>query len=153
MGIEIERKFLVDISKLPVLPIGKKISQGYLLAHSPSIRVRVSDDMAFITIKGSSNGTISRSEYEYEIPHDDALELLEQCSGLLITKTRYEIEHDGHIWELDIFEGENSGLVVAEIELSSEDEKFTKPHWTTNEVSHESRYANSALSIKPFNKW
>jgi len=87
LAIEIERKFLVDISKLPPLPKGKKITQGYLLAHSPSIRVRIAGDKAFLTIKGKPQNHISRSEFEYEIPLDDGVELLKECKELIISKT------------------------------------------------------------------
>ncbi len=153
MPCEIERKFLVDSDKLPKLPIGKRLIQGYLNPNTPTVRVRTSDNDAYITIKGGSGGTISRSEFEYEIPYDDALELFRECSGLIITKMRYEIVHAGHTWELDIFDGENNGLIVAEIELLSEDEEFFKPAWITKEVSYERKYTNAALSQIPFSEW
>ncbi len=154
MALEIERKFLINKEKLPKLTDGKKLTQGYLSFHQPSIRVRTASDEAFLTIKGSSNdGGISRSEFEYPLPLQDAKELLGECKGLLIVKTRYEIEHQGHIWELDIFEGENEGLIVAEIELTSADESFTLPSWVTTEVSTDTRYTNAALAQKPFKRW
>ncbi|MGW8169398.1 MAG: CYTH domain-containing protein [Sulfurovaceae bacterium] len=153
MGIEIERKFLVDTAKLPPLLNGKKLLQGYLVPHSPSIRIRTSDDEAFLTIKGDSSNGITRSEFEYSIPHTDALELLKQCKGLLISKMRYEILYEDHLWELDIFENENSGLVVAEIELDDENEKFELPNWATVEVSKDSRYTNASLSQLPYSQW
>lgn len=153
MGLEIERKFLVDTSKLPPLVNGIKISQGYLLAHSPSIRIRIAGDKAFLTIKGKPNSNISRSEFEYEIPLSDGLELLKECKELIVSKTRYKIMVENHLWELDIFEEENKGLVVAEIELSSEDESFTLPPWVTVEVSNDMRYTNANLISKPFSKW
>jgi len=153
MAIEIERKFLVDISKLPPLAKGKKIKQGYLLAHSPSIRIRIADDKAYLTIKSKPTNHISRSEFEYEIPLSDGLELLHECKELIISKIRYEITHQNHLWELDIFEGENEGLVVAEIELEDEDEKFYLPDWVLSEVSDDKRYTNANLISKPFCEW
>lgn len=153
MAIEIERKFLVDISKLPPLTNGIKISQGYLLAHSPSIRIRIAGNKAFLTIKGKPTNNISRSEFEYEIPLSDGLELLKECKELIISKTRYEIMYENHLWELDIFEEENKGLIVAEIELSSEDESFTLPSWVTMEVSNDTRYTNANLISHPYSKW
>lgn len=154
MTLEIERKFLIDTTKLPELKDGKKLTQGYFSFHDPSIRVRTSENEAFLTIKGSSNdGGISRSEFEYPIPLQDAKELLRECKGLLIIKMRYEIEHHGHSWELDIFEGENEGLIVAEIELTSADASFTLPSWVTTEVSTDTRYTNAALAQKPFREW
>ncbi|MDD5406125.1 MAG: CYTH domain-containing protein [Sulfurovaceae bacterium] len=153
MGVEIEKKFLVDINKLPPLLNGKKLLQGYLVHRTPSIRIRTSDDEAFLTIKGDSFNGITRSEFEYSIPYTDALELLKQCKGLLISKMRYEITHEDNLWELDIFENENSGLIVAEIELTSEDEKFVLPDWVTIEVSNDSRYTNASLSQLPYSQW
>ncbi|EFK95229.1 adenylate cyclase [sediment metagenome] len=153
MAIEIERKFLVDMGKLPKLDCGIKILQGYLLAHSPSIRIRIANDKAFLTIKGKPTNNISRSEFEYEIPLSDGLKLLKECKELIISKTRYEIMYENHLWELDIFEEENKGLVVAEIELSSEDESFTLPSWVTVEVSNDTRYTNANLISHPYCKW
>lgn len=153
MGIEIERKFLVDIDKLQPLTNGIKILQGYLLSHSPSIRIRIANKKAFLTIKGKPTNNISRSEFEYEIPLADGLELLKECKELIISKTRYEIMYENHLWELDIFEEENKGLIVAEIELSSEDESFTLPSWVTVEVSNDTRYTNANLISHPYSRW
>lgn len=153
MGIEIERKFLVDTNKLPPLLNGKKLLQGYLVHRTPSIRIRTSDDEAFLTIKGDSTNGISRPEFEYPIPHSDALELLKQCKGLLVSKMRYEIQYEGHLWELDIFEDENKGLIVAEIELDDENEEFALPNWITTEVSSDPRYTNASLSQLPYSQW
>lgn len=153
MAIEIERKFLVDTGKLPPLVNGIEILQGYLLAHSPSIRIRIANDKAFLTIKGKPTNNISRSEFEYEIPLSDGLELLKECKELIISKTRYEIMYENHLWELDIFEEENKGLIVAEIELSSEDEPFALPSWVTVEVSNDMRYTNANLISHPYSKW
>jgi len=153
LAVEIERKFLVDPNKLPNLDSGAKILQGYLLALSPSIRVRVADDKAFLTIKGKPQNHISRNEFEYEIPPQDGLELLKECKELIISKTRYEIEYHGHLWEIDVFENENEGLIVAEIELEHEDEKFILPPWVTAEVSCDKRYTNANLISHPYSKW
>ncbi len=153
MGIEIERKFLVDTAKLPPLLNGKKLLQGYLVHRAPSIRIRTSDDEAFLTIKGDSSNGITRSEFEYSIPYADALELLKQCKGLLISKIRYEIPYEGHLWELDIFEDENKGLIVAEIELDDENEEFKLPNWAKTEVSNDPRYTNASLSQLPYSQW
>ncbi|MDD3774599.1 MAG: CYTH domain-containing protein [Sulfurovaceae bacterium] len=153
MSLEIERKFLVDTSKLPKLENGKKMIQGYLQQRSPSIRIRVQDDAAFLTIKGDAKNNITRTEFEYNIPIEDAKELLKECKGLLISKTRYEILHKGHLWELDIFENENSGLIVAEIELEDENEEFVLPEWVTTEVSSDPRYTNASLSELPYSQW
>ena len=153
MAIEYERKFLVNFDKLPPLINGIKMVQGYLLARSPSIRVRIADTKAYLTIKGKPQNHISRSEFEYEIPLDDAKELLKECKELIISKTRYEIMHENHLWEIDVFEEENKGLIVAEIELSSEDETFTLPSWVTVEVSCDKRYTNANLISHPYREW
>ena len=153
MALEIERKFLVNTQKLPKLENGKTMIQGYLQQRSPSIRIRVQDDAAFLTIKGDSKNNITRTEFEYNIPIEDAKELLKECKGLLISKTRYEIAHYGHIWELDIFEEENKGLIVAEIELDDENEEFVLPEWVTTEVSKDPRYTNASLSQLPYLQW
>ncbi|MBD3808141.1 MAG: CYTH domain-containing protein [Epsilonproteobacteria bacterium] len=153
MAVEIERKFLVDPNKLPNLGSGTKMLQGYLLARSPSIRVRIAGEKAFLTIKGKPQNHISRNEFEYEIPLQDGLELLKECKELIISKTRYEIMYENHLWELDIFEEENEGLIVAEIELSSEDEPFALPSWVTVEVSNDMRYTNANLISHPYSKW
>ena len=153
MAIEIERKFLVDVTKLPKLNGGTRILQGYLLARSPSIRVRIAGSKAFLTIKGKPHNHISRNEFEYEIPRIDGLELLKECKELIITKTRYEVMHEDHLWEIDVFENENKGLIVAEIELDDEHEEFIMPPWVTSEISHDIRYTNASLSQLPYSQW
>lgn len=153
MTKEIERKFLVDISKLPTLPKGHIMKQGYIPTQGITVRARISDDQAFLTLKGRATG-LSRSEFEYPIPVEDAEQILtELCTHPLIEKTRYLIPHGEHTWELDIFEGDNKGLVVAEIELSNEDEEFKLPIWTTEEVSYDTKYRNLNLIAHPFCKW
>ncbi len=153
MALEIERKFLVDTSRLPSLPKPYTIKQGYIAAYNATVRVRIRDKEAFLTLKGLTTG-VSRSEFEYPIPLTDAEAMLSQlCERPYIDKKRYLLEHAGHTWELDIFEGENEGLVIAEIELSSEEEAFEKPEWVTTEVSDDPRYRNAYLVKKPFKSW
>jgi Uncharacterized protein conserved in bacteria len=153
MGLEIERKFLVDTRKLKPENQGIPMVQAYLgLAPNPTVRVRIKGEKAFLTIKGRSE-TISRPEFEYEIPVEDARELMTLAVSCPVEKTRYEILHKGFMWEVDVFEGKNEGLVVAEIELSSENQPFEKPDWLLNEVSSDPRYYNSYLSECPFQDW
>ncbi len=153
MAQEIERKFLVDTTKLPPLPRPLIIKQGYIPAQNATVRIRRTDDQAYLTIKGRATG-LTRSEFEYPIPPSDAEAMLaELCEKPYIEKKRYLIKHQGHTWELDIFEGENEGLIIAEIELSSEDETFEKPEWVTQEVSDDPRYRNSYLIGHPYKTW
>ena len=154
MGIEIERKFLIDTNKLPALNNGYQIKQGYIqtIDHT-TVRIRIRDKEAFLTIKGKSIGA-SRLEFEYPIPLQDANDMLNNlCQTLFIDKTRYLIKHKNHVWEVDIFEGSNKGLVVAEVELESEDEAFTLPNWVTKEVTDDNRYFNSNLIENPYSNW
>lgn len=155
MGIEIERKFLVhqenwnDQEK----PKGEFYRQGYLLTDPrKTIRVRQTYDKGFLTIKGISVGA-SRAEFEYEIPHEEAEELLDQFAVSELSKIRYKILFEGKIWEIDEFSGENEGLIVAEIELESEDEVFIIPTWIAQEVTAEEKYFNSNLTLNPFKNW
>ena len=153
MAKEIERKFLVDQEKLPALPTPYTIQQGYIAATGATVRVRIRNNEAFLTLKGKAKG-LTRSEFEYPIPLADAKAMLsELCIHPFISKKRYLIEHEGHTWELDIFEGENEGLIVAEIELESETEPFAKPDWVTEEVSNDPRYRNAYLVTQPFSTW
>jgi len=153
MAKEIERKFLVDTSKLPTLPKGHIMKQGYVPTQGITVRARITDDQAFLTLKGRATG-LSRSEFEYPIPVEDAQQILnELCAHPFIEKTRYLIPYGDHTWELDIFEGDNQGLVVAEIELSNENETFELPDWTTEEVSYDRKYRNSNLITHPFCNW
>lgn len=148
MGMEIERKFLV-VQPLPDWE-GDRIVQG-MLALTPNVRVRVRGERGYLTVKGPQQG-ITRPEWEYEIPVLDALEMLDLCT-LKVEKTRYEVEHAGHLWEVDVFEGVNKGLIVAEIELSSENETFERPSWLGAEVSDDPRYLNTNLAKAPFSTW
>lgn len=154
MGIEIERKFLVEKNKLPKLSEGYAIKQGYIqTAGVNTVRVRIRDNEAFLTLKSSSQGS-KRLEFEYPIPLDDAQDILENlCQRPFIDKKRHLILHEGHTWEIDIFKGENKGLIVAEIELESEDESFTMPEWVMLEVTEDKRYANSNLIKNPYCSW
>ncbi|HEY8928754.1 MAG TPA: CYTH domain-containing protein [Mucilaginibacter sp.] len=154
-NIEIERKFLVDAEKWQQAdkPGGVLYRQGYLMSENNcTIRVRVAGEKAFMTIKGASSG-ISRAEYEYEIPVADATEMLDNLVASEISKTRYAINFENKLWEVDVFLGDNAGLIVAEIELQSENEAFTKPTWITEEVSGDLRYYNSKLSVDPYKNW
>lgn len=154
MAQEIERKFLVDQDKLGELNCGIAIKQGYVpTSDKTAVRVRVMGDQAFLTLKGENRGAI-RTEFEYEIPLDDAEQMLtELCTGPKVDKTRYLITHDKHLWELDIFSGENQGLVVAEVELNHEDETVTLPEWVASEVTGDPKYYNSNLLNHPFKNW
>lgn len=155
MGVEIERKFLVvhDSWKQNVVS-ATRIVQGYL-AHTDTttVRVRIKGEAAFLTIKGVSSG-ISRSEFEYSIPVADAEAMLaEMAQGPVIEKVRHLIDVDGHTWELDVFAGENAGLVMAEVELDADTEGFTVPDWAGLDVSDDDRYYNVNLATNPFSKW
>jgi CYTH domain-containing protein len=152
MSIEIERKFLVK--RFPkFLGFGRTIIQGYLsLDKNCTVRVRVVGNQGYLTIKGESTG-ISRIEYEYEIPISEAKAMLNLCQGSIIEKTRYKILHENLTWELDIFDGDNKGLVVVEVELLSESEVINKPDWVGTEVSDDKKYFNSRLSKTPYKDW
>ena len=153
MATEIERKFLVNNPPFQEWGEGTQLKQGYLARGAEATaRVRVAGSKGYLTIKGKTIG-ISRLEYEYEIPLTEAEALLSICEGGIIVKKRWKVPVGGHIWEVDIFEGENSGLVLAEIELEHEEESFNRPSWLGDEVSDDSRYFNGALSQYPFSKW
>lgn len=155
MALEIERKFLVDHLQWENLPkpAGKEYMQGYLSdGPEKTIRVRIAGNQGFITIKGPVLKNV-RDEYEYEIPADEAAELLEKFTSRQVVKTRYRIPFNMHIWEVDVFRGDNEGLIVAEIELKTADETFAIPSWIDKEVSGNPRYYNSELASNPFNTW
>lgn len=154
MGVEIERKFLIDKTKLPNLTKGYTIKQGYIqTAGYNTVRVRIRDHEAFLTLKSSSKGS-TRLEFEYPVPLEDAEQMLKNlCQKPFVEKKRYLIEYKDHTWELDIFEGANEGLIVAEIELKNEDETFALPEWITQEVTEDKRYANSNLIENPYVNW
>ena len=155
MGLEIERKFLVNHAKWAETEKPKEefYRQGYMLTDpNKTIRVRATDNKGFITIKGKSEGA-TRAEFEYEIPKEEAIQLLDMFAVSDLTKYRYKILFAEKLWEVDVFLGENEGLIVAEIELSSEDEKFDLPDWAMEEVTGEKKYYNSNLSTLPFKEW
>jgi len=151
MGSEIERKFLVRGDTWQPGPPGVLQQQGYLSVDDPTVRVRIEGDRAMLTVKGAQTG-LTRPEFEYEIPVADAEQLLSLCP-FAVEKTRYVREFGGHDWVVDVFHGENEGLVVAEIELAREDESFALPLWIGAEVSRDPRYRVSSLARKPFRKW
>ena len=153
MGLEIERKFLVA-SEAWRDDVHRSVAyrQGYLSrGDGVSVRVRVAGDRANLNLK-SATLDIARVEFEYPIPVDDATTLLE-LAGNVIEKTRYFVDHAGHTWEIDVFEGANAGLVVAEVELGSRDETYTRPRWLGDEVSDDERYYNVYLAEHPYCEW
>lgn len=155
MAQEIERKFLVrhDLWRSAQKPAGQAFRQGYLLTDpQKTIRVRLTPDKAFLTIKGLTRGA-TRSEYEYEIPIQEATELLDDFAVTELVKTRYTFATHGKTWEVDEFGGANAGLIVAEVELEREDEPVALPEWIDREVTHEKRYYNANLCLQPYNTW
>ena len=154
MAKEIERKFLIannDWKKY--CDEGTSIKQGYLSSQPErTVRIRLVNEKGILTIKSKNIG-ITRNEFEYQIPYKDGLELLTMCEKPLIEKTRYRLTENNKEWEIDIFEGENEGLEIAEIELSHENEELVIPKWLRAEVSHDKRYYNSNLVKSPFKNW
>lgn len=153
---EIERKFLVTSEAFKNVAFKRtRIVQGFLNTHPErTVRVRIQGQDGFITIKGKSNQSgLSRYEWEKQISLAEAEELLHLCEPGIIEKTRFEVESGDHIYEVDDFMGENKGLIVAEIELGSETEPFSKPEWLGKEVTGDVKYYNSNLSKNPFKKW
>lgn len=153
MATEIERKFLVRNERWRNAAKGTLYKQGYLSVEKEhTVRVRISDQKSFLTIKGKNQGA-SRTEFEYEIPLADAEQLIKMCHQPVIEKKRYRIPCKNFIWEVDEFFGENAGLILAEIELESEDQLFEKPDWIGAEVTADPRYYNASLAQNPFSKW
>jgi adenylate cyclase len=155
MATEIERKFLLrDDSWRQEADAGVDYRQGYLPGDtSVAVRVRAAGDAAWLTIKSGTQG-ISRREFEYPIPLADADEMLQHlCRRPLIEKRRHKVHRGKHVWEIDVFRGDNEGLVVAEIELCSVDEPFERPAWLGREVSDDARYFNARLSQHPYREW
>jgi adenylate cyclase len=155
MAYEIERKFLVrDESWRASAGMPVPVRQAYLAqTGAMSVRVRIKDDKrAVLTVKSAGAG-IRRLEFEYEIPLADAKALLDLREGGIVAKLRYRFPWRGLFWEIDVFEGENQGLVVAEIELRDENEHFERPPWLGQEITADPRYANAALAMTPFSKW
>lgn len=153
MGTEIERKFLVVGDGWRGVR-GTPYRQGYVASgDGVTVRVRLAGERGFLTLKGPTVG-LSRAEFEYEIPAGDARELLDTlCPRPQIEKTRYELEHAGRLWQIDEFHTENTGLVVAEVELTDEAETLELPSWVGPEVSHDPRYTNAQLARHPVSRW
>ena len=154
--IEIERKFLVVSDDFINETFAKKrIVQAYLNSNPErTVRIRIKENKGFLTIKGKGNATgTTRMEWETEIPLQDAEKLLTICENGIIDKTRHEVMVGNHMYEVDVFAGDNEGLIVAEIELQSEDESFEKPSWLGKEVTNDERFYNGYLSVNPFRTW
>jgi adenylate cyclase len=152
MGTETERKFLVTGEGWRT-GLGIRFSQGYLNRDKErTVRVRTAGARGFLTVKGITKGA-TRKEFEYEIPADDAEQLLKLCDGPLIEKTRHSVSFAGMTWEVDEFHGANAGLVIAEVELHTEDQTFEKPAWLGPEVTQDTRYFNSNLAVRPHSSW
>ena len=154
MGKEIEKKFLVSGNEWRSLSKGTLYKQGYISDEKERVvRIRIGGDRGFLTVKGINKGA-TRAEYEYNIPLKDAEEMLQElCKKPLIEKKRYKISYKGFIWEIDEFYGDNEGLILAEIELSDENQPYEKPYWIGREVTGEKKYFNSNLIKHPYNKW
>ncbi|MEM1177988.1 MAG: CYTH domain-containing protein [Acidobacteriota bacterium] len=157
MAIEIERKFLVQgAGWRQQAHKSTRLRQGYLSTDPMrNVRVRIKGDKAMLTIKAKTaeDSSVKRLEFEYEVPMDDALEMIELCVDSPIDKTRHEVTFGGRLWEIDEFYGHNDGLIVAEIELESVDADFERPDWLGQEVSEDDRYLNSNLVAQPFSTW
>ena len=153
MAKEIERKFLVDQGLLPKNIIGEEYIQAYIAINDQGIvRIRIKGSIALLTIKTSEKG-MTRNEFEYEVPLEDAKSLVELFNDKIIYKTRYKITIDKKLWEVDEFHKENKGLWLAEIELESENELFSLPEWIKKEVTGDHKYFNAYLSENPFKFW
>jgi adenylate cyclase len=153
MGHEIERKSLVDKKLWRPSSAGAEYVQGYLSTDiRRTVRVRIAGDKAFLTIKGEARG-VTRPEFEYAIPVSDARAMLELCDKPYISKTRHVEQFAGNCWEIDVFHGDNEGLVMAELEVPAEDYAFETPGWVREEVSADARYYNSNLLKFPFREW
>jgi CYTH domain-containing protein len=154
MPLEIEHKFLVVSDAWRAQATGRRYRQGYLSVDPErSVRVRQVDEQGWLTIKGVTRGA-ARAEYEYEIPVNDAEEILDSlCMHPLIEKIRYLVQYHGMTWEIDVFSGDNAGLVIAEVELESESQAFDLPDWIGEEVTGDPRYYNASLVNHPFSRW
>ena len=154
MAVEIEKKFLLINESWKKDSTSEIYFQGYISSGTgKTVRVRIAGEKGFLTIKGKHSG-ISRMEFEYPIPVDDAKVLLEEiCEQPIIHKKRYRVEYGGFLWEIDEFYGENLGLLLAEIELENENQEFPIPEWLGREVSHDGRYYNASLRRNPYSNW
>ncbi len=149
-NVEIERKFLVNDDGWRGDASGERIVQGFLSTRKEAtVRVRLGEGGASLTVKGAPVG-LTAPEFEYPIPRDHAESMLVLCADAIVEKTRYRILVENHVFEVDVFEGRNRGLVIAEVELESEDEAFPRPAWLGREVSHDPRYKNARLALEPF---
>ena len=154
MAQEIERKYLVVGEFKDLAHNSMHLIQGYIASGKRTVRVRIGDSGAWLTIKGPSpNGGLSRYEWEKEIDAKEAMELLQLAEGAVIDKVRYYVDYEGHTIEVDEFHGDNEGLVMAEIELQSEDERVVLPKWLGREVTGEKRFYNSHLRTHPYCEW
>jgi CYTH domain-containing protein len=155
---EVERKFLVHAERLPPLPAGARLRQAYL-GYNPTVRARTEEGpdgerRGYLTIKGE--GLVGRDEFEYGIPFDEAEALLRLAQGAVVSKVRHRVplpEEPSLAWEIDVFDGDNAGLIVAELELPDEDHPFTRPHWLGEDVTEDRRYKNAALAQHPYRNW
>ncbi len=155
MAVEIERKFLVTSDEWRSRTVcSRRVRQGYLSNGTiTSVRIRtIAPQDAFLTVKSADSG-LSRSEFEYPVPFDDAEAMLQLCVGALIEKTRHFVRQGCHTWEIDVFEGANAGLVVAEVELPHLDATIEYPSWLGEEVTCDRRYSNASLSLLPYCRW
>jgi adenylate cyclase len=154
MATEIERKFLVNLELLGSLQGGVAMRQAYISTGAGAVvRVRSAGEDAWLTLKGRNIGAV-RSEFEYPIPALDARQMIEEfCGDRVISKTRYLREHGNYLWEIDVFEGDNAGLVMAEVELSDVDEEPPLPDWVVLEVTADARYFNNNLYRHPYSEW
>lgn len=154
MALEIERKFLVHKDRLPGLVGGCRMLQAYIpTSNGTTVRVRLEGDQAFLCVKTRATN-FTRREFQYCVPVGDAMEMLEfACDPARVEKTRFVVNHAGTGWEIDVFSGANEGLVVAEVELLSEDQQLELPAWVAEEVTHDPRYSNFRLARNPVSTW
>lgn len=154
MATEIERKFIVDATLWRPQGVGVRIRQGYLpMAGKTVVRVRASGEGAWLTVKGENKG-MTRLEFEYPVPISDAEAMLDAlCARPLIEKIRYSVRFSGADWTVDVFEGDNAGLIMAEIELEYENQEVILPPWAGREVTDDPRYYNANLALRPYGRW
>ena len=153
MNLEIERRFLIDESNFTLPKVKKLIKQAYLFSDSKQVlRVRMIEDECYLTYKYKKSA-INRYEFEYLISKEDGDKLISLSEDFIITKDRYYREIDNHVWEIDVFHGENKGLIIAEIELEDENEKINIPNWIGMEISNDEKYLNFNLSKNPYGSW
>lgn len=153
MGKEIERRFLVCGEGWREDAVGIPYRQGYIPAQGCTVRIRTAGDKAFLTLK-VRDSNFTRTEFEYAIPWEEAEEMLARvCTAGVVEKTRYCVRHGGLCWEVDVFAGANAGLIIAEVELTHEEQTIELPAWVGIEVTHDPRYLNSHLAVEPFCRW